>query len=198
VGICFLGVFYTWLTQMGDIVKLLFKVIMTLVVLYCAASITNHVLGDYGSREGMERYDRFGRLLSMVSGQESFNQVMDDVSSGRVSLFRRSLDVFAASPFFGVGDYNFERQGISGHSSALDLFALFGLFGGLPVVLLFIYCLRTAVRTGRLDVRYPWTMASCLAFLTTYSFTTPWNSIFLASAICEVLVAMPSLTVLAE
>jgi hypothetical protein len=185
-GIACVGLAYGILNRgrrMGAVMK---AVTFTPALIWVLGFIIVRVMGGYTSSEGTERFDRFQRIVSMPFKPERDQDDLDAVTSGRVSLGQESWRCFLSNPLLGVGDFPTGINLPGGHNAALDVFARYGLLGGIPVVFLFSYCLATALRAGRLDVENPWTMASCLAFLIVYTGATFGNPIFL-TAISETL-----------
>lgn len=70
----------------------------------------------------------------------------------RLSLLLESLKLFISSPFIGNGfkyayDFNLSKLiGIGNHSEWLDILAIYGLFGGLPIFMIYYYGIQTALR----------------------------------------------------
>ncbi len=184
-GLLLLGIFYMRFMRKAP-GRIFRTAIMTVLAVGIAGYIVSRVLGSFSSTEGIARSIRFATMVTLSSGDDSTQDVLDETTSGRSSLLAAPIYCFAMNPLIGIGDTHLGSADFSGHSAALDLFARYGLLGGMPVVILFICCLRITLAVARLDVTQPWTMASCMAFLTIYSISTFWNPIFL-TAITEIL-----------
>lgn len=102
----------------------------------------------------LERLSR--SVVSLIRG--------DDFSSGRLSLWRKALDVFYKFPLFGAGMHTYwyySGTGMDPHNTYLETLSEQGIFGFILLVSLFIVCL---VKTVQLKNKCNGTTAFALSF----------------------------------
>lgn len=186
-GLLGLGVAYAHFNKRFNVLLKIRNVTIAVIGFILVGFIISRILASFTSADAGALAHRYKTLVSMVSTGNVSADAMDSVTSGRSSILSLSTESFAQHPIIGTGDDRASEVNVrvSGHSSAIDVFARYGLLGGLPVLFLFIVALRTALVAGRFDIEYPWTMASCMAFLAVYALSMFWNPIFL-TAISEV------------
>jgi len=99
---------------------------------------------------------RIFEVGSLIIGQSEYGQE-EDVAVRNEHL-RQSFNTFKGSPFFGVGykyGYYFGSSnlfGVGNHSEWVDSMAKYGLFGGVPYLLMFIFALSEIRKRNKREI----------------------------------------------
>lgn len=95
--------------------------------------------------------------------------LMDSQSSQsgtRIKLYTTSLNTFFRQPLFGIyGPMGNPLDPIGGHSGWLDLLGFYGLFSGIPLLLMFYYNFKKHLRFYKKDKYYGYLVVIYFIFL---------------------------------
>jgi hypothetical protein len=109
---------------------------------------------------------RVGMIVDLFTGQEADFQYLDEMTNGRIGLALRSLQVFLENPIVGIGA--FYKSEIGSHSFILDTLAYYGVFGAVPLFMLFGHWISSGIYNIR-NSEFNWSMlgttAACLSIV---------------------------------
>lgn len=95
-------------------------------------------------------YDRIGDLGNILLSLD--NTEVYSIETSRLDLMTKSLNAFFDNILFGQGykyGYDFTSSihyGIGNHNELLDIFAIYGLLGGLPLLMIYIIHFRKNIK----------------------------------------------------
>lgn len=132
------------------------------------------VLGRFLSSLQMESADvtvRLNELGALLQGEGSGDNI-----ASRLKYFKHSIDAFLESPLLG---YNFAinpLERIGSHSEWIDIFAIYGLIGGIPLLCSIIIKLKNT-RAMAKEFRLPYYGLLTLIFVI-YGFVDPFLRLY--------------------
>lgn len=165
----------------GAVKKRIFLLILVMIVLSMAVSYIASSWSSADKTDTNKYIYRITGLYALIVDPSDLATKIDHLTGGRLSIALISVGSFIAAPVFGIGDYDVSI-GIGGHSTFADVFARYGIVGGVPICLMVFGWFWVALKNWRLE-RDKFQHTIMLTFFILYSVSIFFNPYLFMSSL---------------